>query len=184
MMKFSIKKPSESRSPSIWSPDYKPETLIPILEAAKSFPDDGERGFVKWMKDRCSITQNESLQHHLGVDDVWKKLQNAFVILCPIIYYEPIMRKFLRQLFRTLLEDGVRWTEIRTMFITPFLLEGHESPARSTSTDLAKVFVEEIENFRQKEPRFWGARFIWTSLRGGTSAQILDGMSHLSTQVF
>jgi adenosine deaminase CECR1 len=108
MMKFAIKKSLDSFSPSIWSADYASEALIPLQQAASSFPDGGQEGFVRWMKDRCSITQDESLQHHLGVDDVWKKLQNAFVILCPIIYYEPVMRKFLRELFVTLVEDGVR----------------------------------------------------------------------------
>jgi len=31
------------------------------------------------------------------------------------------------------MEDGVRWVEVRTVFITPFLLEGQESPATSRS---------------------------------------------------
>lgn len=107
MMKFAIKQ-SPDISSSIWSHDYIPNALIPLNDAASSFPDGGQEGFVQWMKDRCSITQDESLQHHLGVNDVWRKLMDAFVILCPIIYYEPVMRAFLRQLFATLVEDGVR----------------------------------------------------------------------------
>lgn len=109
MVKFAVKRLSDSSSAtSIWSPGYVPDTLIPLKAAADSFPEGGKQSFVAWIKDRCSITQNESLQHHLGVDDVWRKLQNAFVILTPVIYYEPIMRAFLQQLFRTVLEDGVR----------------------------------------------------------------------------
>ncbi|KAG0648387.1 Cat eye syndrome [Hyphodiscus hymeniophilus] len=178
MVKFSINKANYKKSSSIWSPYYTPESLIPIEDAASTFPDGpgGREAFVQWMKDCCSITQDESLQHHLGVDDVWKKLQNAFVILCPIIYYEPVMRAFLRQLFRTLLEDGVRWVELRTVFITPFLLEGEESPPTSRSQDLARVFTEEIAKFRSEEEGFWGARFIWTAMRGGNRTQILDDM--------
>lgn len=61
------------------------------------------------------------------------------------------------------------------MFITPFLLEGQESPPTSRSADLAKVFTEEIEEFKKTEERFWGARFIWTAMRGGSTAQILNG---------
>lgn len=176
MVKFAIKRSTDSTA-SIWSPDYTPKTLISLKEAAYSFPDGGHKGFIAWMKDRCSITQDESLQHHLGVDDVWRKLQNAFVILCPIIYYEPVMRAFLRQLFITLLEDGIRWVELRTVFITPFLLEGMQSPPTGGSMDLARVFVEEINKFKASEEGkdFWGAKFIWTSMRGGSSAQILDG---------
>lgn len=178
MIKFSIKHTPDS-SASIWSSGYTRNARIPLNDAASSFPD-GQKAFVQWMKDRCSITQDESLQHHLGVDDVWRKLQNAFVILCPIIYYEPVMRLFLRQLFTTLVEDGVRWVELRTVFITPFLLEGEESPPTSRSADLGRVFIEEIEDFKKTEERFWGARFIWTAMRGGGTAQILDGECHAS----
>ena len=180
MMKFTVNKTPSHSASSIWSPDYELESLIPIEEAANSFPDGGRKGFVRWMKERCSITQDESIKHHLGVDDVWKKLNAAFVILCPIIYYEPVMRKFLRQLFKTVVEDGVRWLEIRTMFITLYLLEGQESPATSRAMDLAMTFIEEIENFKKAEPKFWGARFIWSSMRGGTSAAILDGTSQFT----
>jgi adenosine deaminase CECR1 len=66
------------------------------------------------------------------------------------------------------------------MFITPFLLDGQESPPESTSMDLASFLVDEIEKFKESEKgKFWGARFIWTSMRGGSTAQILDGMSRL-----
>lgn len=178
MMRFAIKKSTEATS-SIWSPDYVPKTLIPLKVAADLFPAGGQAGFIAWMKDRCSITQDESLQHHLGVDDVWRKLQNAFVILCPIIYYEPVMRAFLRKLFRTLLEDGVRWVELRTVFITPFLVAGEESPPTSRSIDVARVFDDEIRKFKDSEEGkgFWGCRFIWTAMRGGSTEQILDGTS-------
>jgi adenosine deaminase CECR1 len=71
------------------------------------------------------------------------------------------------------------------MFITPFLLEGQDSPSTSRSMDLARVFVEEIERFKASEEGkgFWGARFIWTTMRGRNSAQILDGVSSPLTPV-
>jgi adenosine deaminase CECR1 len=186
LVKFVVRSSTETRA-SIWSPDYTPNSLIPLRQAASSFPDGGRAGFVAWMKVRCSITQDESLQHHLGVDDVWRKLQNAFLLLCPIIYYEPVVRLFLRQLFRTLLDDGVRWVELRTVFITPFLLAGQESPPTGGSTDLSRVFVDEIEDFKKSEEgkSFWGCRFIWTTMRGGKSAQILEGkVPHNSHPIF
>jgi adenosine deaminase CECR1 len=179
MMQFTVKHTTQPIS-SIWSEDYVPNSLIPLKEAALTYLDGGQAGFVSWMKDRCSITQDESLRHHLGVDDVWRKLQNAFVILSPVIYYEPIMRSFLRELFRTLKEDKISWVEARTVFITPFLLAGQESPATTRSMDLARILVEEIEGFKASEEGkgFWGCRFIWTSMRGGTTAQIVEGELH------
>ena len=161
---------------SIWESGYTPDALIPAAIAAENFQDGGQKGFVAWMKDHCSITQTESLQHHLGVDDVWRKLQQSFEILTPIIYYEPVLRAFIRKLFETLLIDGVRWMEMRTVLITKFALEGQDVPT-SQSMELCRVIYEEIESFTAKEEGFWGSRLIWTSMRGQKSANIIEGIS-------
>jgi adenosine deaminase CECR1 len=165
----------EGSGASIWGSDYEAGRRAPLKEAAETFPDGGRDGFVAWMKDRCSITQTESLQHHLGVDDVWRKLQGAFIIVTPIIYYEPIMRSFLRKFFTTLVEDGVRWVEIRTVFSTPFTLEGADGPTGS-AIDLVRVLHEEIENFREGSGgKFWGARLIWTGMRFQSTDFLVKG---------
>lgn len=162
--------------PSIWSSEYPPDTLVPITIAADTFPDGGRSGFISWIKDRCSVTQDESLQHHLGVDDVWRKLEMAFTIVGRVIYYEPILRKFMQQLLRTLKEDGVRWLEGRTLFSVPFVLEGSEIPTRG-AFELCQALTEEIETFMASEEGkdFWGARFIWTSLRKVDSEALREG---------
>lgn len=111
MFRFTIRH-SPDESPSIWSPEYISDAQVSLKKAAATFPG-GEAAFVKWAKDRCSITQDESIQHHLGVDDVWRKLNEAFIILSPVIYNEMVMRGFLRQLFKTVVDDGVNWIEVR-----------------------------------------------------------------------
>lgn len=164
--------------PSIWSPEYPPNTLVPIKLVAETFPNGGQRGFIAWIKDRCSITQTESIQHHLGVDDVWRKLQTAFVIVGPVIYYEPILRKFMQKLLRTLKDDGVKWVEGRTLFSVPFTPEGLDTPDRGAMR-LCGVLNEEVEKFMASEEGegFWGVRFIWTSMRGQKSSTLIEGVS-------
>lgn len=161
---------------SIWTPKYVPNTFVSLANAADTFPDGGHPGFVAWMKDRCSITQTESIQHHLGVDDVWRKLTAGFIMLGSILYYEPILRAFVRQLFLTLIEDGVRWVEMRAVLISPFTLEGRDVP-ESNSMDLARVLNEIIEDFMASDEGkgFWGARMIWTAMRHRPTVNIIDG---------
>jgi adenosine deaminase CECR1 len=164
------------QKPSIWRTEYIPGSLIPITIAADSFPDTGRQGFITWMKNRCSITQTESLQHHLGVDDIWRKLNSAFSILTGVIYYEPIMRKFLRKFFATLLEDGVHWVEFRSAPFTAFYPEKHN--VQTVEPDvLLGVLREEIEMFKKSEKGrgFWGARMIWASLRFWPTEKIIEG---------
>jgi adenosine deaminase CECR1 len=163
-------------NPSIWSSEYVSKTWIPIMEAADSFPGGGRNAFIAWMKDRCSITQAESLQHHLGVDDVWRKLDAAFSVLPGIVYYEPIMRKFLKKFFTTLLEDGVRWVEFRTVPFTDFYTENTEAPTTDPGV-LLGVLNEEIEAFKISEAGkgFWGARMIWSSIRFWPTKKVVEG---------
>ncbi|TVY40495.1 Adenosine deaminase [Lachnellula occidentalis] len=141
--------------PLIWSSQYIAGTWVPVALAANTFPDTGKRGFVDWMKELCSITQAESLQHHLGLDDVWRKIQGGFGILGPIIYYEPIMRAFLWKFFETLVEDRVKWVEIRAVFATPFTRQGADSPTEDLTAVLG-VINEVVENFKAAND-FWGA---------------------------
>jgi len=172
-------------TPSIWDSDYVPNVLIPLKDSADSFPHGGRAGFVAWMQDRCSITQTESLQHHLGVDDVWKKLSSAFVILGPVLYYEPIFRAFVRKLFSTLLEDGVKWIELRAVVSSAFTLEG-QNTAFANPLVVAGILSEVVTEFKASTDgkEFWGARVIWTSMRHASTKVIIEGMYSIIIEVY
>lgn len=177
-IKFAFSKSPNENAGSIWSEKYEPNTFVPVTVAADSYPDGGREGWVRWMKDRCSITQSESLAHHLGIDDVWRKLNAAFAIVPGIVYYEPVMRKFLREFFRTLLKDGVRWVEFRTAPFTRFVLEGKEE-ACSDPSGVMRAISEEIEGFKSSEEGrgFWGVRVIWVGMRHWDTDAVLKGKS-------
>lgn len=96
-------------SGSLYSSAYVPGGLVPIAEAADSFPVNIRSGamniegtgttpseaFLEWLIDRTTITAEESLKHHEGINMVWRKFQSIFVIIQGIIYYEPIYRAFV-----------------------------------------------------------------------------------------
>ena len=175
-LKFQHDSSITATASSIWSADYAPNVLIPLKECAESFPDGGRAGFITWMENRCSITQTESLQHHLGVDDVWRKLSSAFIILSPIFYYEPIFRTFVRKLFSTLLEDGIRWIEIRAVVNSAFTFTGRNT-AEYKPLEIARILDEVITEFMASDEgkEFWGARIIWTSMRHTSTKVIIEG---------
>jgi len=175
-IKFAFSKSPNESTGSIWSEQYEPNTLVPVTLAADSYPDGGREGWVKWMKDRSSVTQAESLDHHLGIDDVWRKLNAAFAIVPGIVYYEPIMRKFLREFFRTLLKDGVFWVEFRTAPFTRFVLEGQEE-ACGDASGVMRAIAEEVEGFKNSEEGkgFWGVRVIWVGIRHWDADAVVKG---------
>ncbi|KAH0542126.1 hypothetical protein FGG08_003426 [Glutinoglossum americanum] len=162
---------------SIWSPEYRPSTLVPLSVAADDFPNGGRDGFLAWIKGRCSITARESLNHHHGPNAVWQKFKSTFMILGSIIFYEPIFRAFVREMCRQLLDDGVRWVDVRAAFIFQYRREGSEV-AEEGYEEMIRVFGEEIENFKasREGKDFWGARMIWTSLRNLERREIVESM--------
>lgn len=161
---------------SIWSPDYESFSRIPLTDAADTFPG-GKKNFVAWIKRRCSVTQSVALQQHLGVDDIWKKLQSAFILITPVIFYEPITRKFIRKFLQTCNEDGVKWVEMRGM-TRSFRLEGQEE-APENRLALTGIIHEEIEKFKisLEGKGFWGCRMIWDCLRSFGTEDIITGPS-------
>ena len=160
---------------NIWSEDYNPNTWVPITEAAHTFPVGGREGFITWLKSRCSITPEESLNHHHGVNAIWRKFISCFQGLRTLIYYEPLYRKFLRKFFLDLVDDGVHWVDIRAGFAFEYRKEGSDLPEEGY-VEVVRVLGDEMEKFQGSEQgrNFWGARMIWTTIRGFDKRDIVE----------
>ena len=162
---------------SIWSEDYPVNKLVSVKLVAESFPEGGSQGFKKWLGDRCTITQEESLKHHHGVDAIWRKFQSTFPLLGSMIFYEPIFRASIQRLLHQLLEDGLRWVDLRIAFVFKYRRENHDQP-EDTYDEFFNVFREEVQKFQATEEgkRFWGCRFIWTTRRSFGKKEIVESM--------
>jgi adenosine deaminase CECR1 len=174
---FQYSRNTSQSTSSIWSLEYQPSTLVPLSIAADSFPNGGRAGFLIWIKERCTITGRESLNHHQGPNAIWQKFKSTFAILGSIIFYEPIFRAFIREMCRQLLDDGVRWVDMRAAFVFQYRREGSETPEEGYE-EMIRVFGEEIEHFKASPEgkNFWGARMIWTILRSFEQRSIIESM--------
>ena len=157
---------STPQKTSIWSQDYEPSDLVPVNQAAEEFPGSGIEGFKHWLKDRCTITQEESLGHYHGVHTVWKKFASCFPIINSLFHYEPILRAATQRMLRQLMDDGIRWAEFRRY-----------APG-NRHEKFFKLFSEELADFQATDQgkNFWGCRFIWTTLRFVGKREVVDSM--------
>ena len=163
--------------PSIWSADHKTNTGVPLAQAADSFPDGGREGFIKWFKSRVTITPHESLNHHLGIDEVWRKFMSGFPVLASLHFYEPFFRKWIRHILSDLYADGVRWVDFRSVLYAPWYPTGKTEPD-PTHENALRALEEEIEAFKNSDEGegFWGARLIWTSMRSAPTKSLVEDM--------
>lgn len=111
-MKFRYKA-KERTEGSIWDASYAPESFILLTKAASDFPDGGRKGFLQWLKSRCTLSEVDSHEQHHGVDAIWRKFVKCFVVVGTVLHYEPIFRAFLQRLMSQLKSDGVNWVELR-----------------------------------------------------------------------
>jgi len=176
-VQFQYTKAATASVASIWSAEYRQSQFVPASEAAKTFPDGGTEGFKMWLASKCTISPEQSIRHHHGVDDIWRKFVSCFPTLNSMEYYEPIFRASIQRLLRQLVEDGLRWVDFRTTFACPFRSEGCEEPSKDSS-DLLRAFDEEIKKFKASEEgkEFWGCRFIWTTLRWKGKKEVVEHM--------
>lgn len=174
---FRYRKSTLAAGASVWTNDYQTSDFVSIKEAAASFPNGGLGGFKVWLKDRCTITPEESLSFHCGVDHVWQKFASAFVPLNSLEYYEPIFRPTVRDLLSQFVADGINWVDFRCVFAQPFFLEGSEEPCKDNS-EFLQLWSDEIAKVKGSDEGrgFWGCRFIWTSLRFWGKKQIVEHM--------
>jgi len=164
-------------SNSIWTEAYTPSTYVPIQAAAASFPRSGKQGFSERLMKRMVLSPEHSYCHHHGVDAIWKIFQDCFIVIRDMLHYEPVYRACFRRLLGQLAQDSIRYVDFRAAFVFPFFLEGKEEPENDYLAYF-RIFKEEIENFKKTDEGkdFYGARMIWTTLRGFSNRQIIESM--------
>ena len=170
-----FRKSVDENGASIWNESYVPGTFISLKNAADSFPVGGRDGLLNWLRQRCEVTQEESVSHHLGVDDIWRRLKKSFTFISPIVFYEPITRAFIQRFLRTAKTNGIRWAEIRAMNFN-FRRTGDEELRLDRVDEYIRVVDEEINKFMASEDSkgFWGCRMIYDTLRTWDTKTIIE----------
>ena len=163
---FQYCKHLEQVEESIWSDSYTPEHFVPVITAADTFPDGGRQGFKAWIIQKCTISAEESVNHHHGLDAIWAKFRNCFPVVNSMFMYEPIFRASIQRLLKQLYDDGIRWIDFRMAFVASFWRDGCDDPEDGQDA-LFGAFEEEVAKFQATEQgrNFWGCCFIWTTLR-------------------
>ncbi|TFK54820.1 Metallo-dependent hydrolase [Heliocybe sulcata] len=158
---------------------YTPGEWVPMQKARESFPEElgGPQGFDAWVIGCLTINPAEAYGTHKTTDKIWEKFANTFRVSIGLIRYQPIWSQYIREFFRTSVEDGISYIEARINFgpKTMFNAEGHNVvPAR----EWVLMFAEAIQVVKQemkdsgRDGAFLGARIIYTTIRMYTPDEV------------
>jgi adenosine deaminase CECR1 len=167
-----------TQSNSIWMPGYEFLSLIPIYEAAATFPRGGKAGFRAWLKSRCIIMPEQPPRnHHHGLDGIWAVFGRVFPIVISIMSYEPIFRRGFRRALSQLATDGIQYAEFRMGGWNLFQKERHDT-SLADPFYIYRVLEEEINLFiaSAEGKNFYGVRIIYTAKRSYPMERIMDRM--------
>ena len=166
----------------LWNDTYEAGQYLPAKLVAEQFWAGGRESFVEYIVGQCSISKEESLDQHLGLDDIWRKFKSCFGVVNSMLLYEPIFRASVQRVLEDLLEDGIRWVDLRCVFVPNYRRQGC-TQAEPNAEALFEAFGQELEKFTASErgSGFWGARFIWTTLRMADPKGIVQSMQECIT---
>ena len=166
----------------LWNDTYEAGQFLPAKLVAEQFWTGGRESFVEYVVGQSSISKEESLNQHLGLDDIWRKFKSCFGVVNSMLLYEPIFRASVQRVLEDLLEDGIRWVDFRCVFWPNYRRQGCIQ-AEHNAEALFEAFGQELERFKtsEKGKGFWGARFIWTALRIADTRGIVHSMQECIT---
>lgn len=161
---------------SLWHGEYVSGSLCPVETAATTYPEGGMEGFKKWLKGRCALLPTDAVKSHQGRKSIWPKFGRCFPVIDSMLYYEPVFRQALQRMFANLLEDNVRYAELRIFFHTKFFSAAGDQ-LDPEYLNIIRVFQEEMFKFKKTcNDEFYGARLIWTVRRRTARQKIIKRM--------
>ncbi|KAF3917774.1 hypothetical protein ABW20_dc0102819 [Dactylellina cionopaga] len=164
---------ASSNTTPFTSASYEPNTFVPL---ASQITDSNREDFINYFIRHTTISIEDSLTHHNGLHDIWRRFAAVFRVILGISQHIPFFRKMVRRVLSQLAADGVRYVDIRTVLFAPESPEGR----RKGAYEIIGAFKEELEAFKAtpEGKNFWGARIIWTTLRMHNREYIEENMRY------
>ncbi|KAJ6630590.1 hypothetical protein B0H10DRAFT_1981901 [Mycena sp. CBHHK59/15] len=164
---------------SLTDTSYSPNTWISLQKARNAFHPDlgGLEGFDRWVIGALTINPTEAYSTHNTVDKIWEKFTSTFMVSTGLIRFAPVWKQYLYEFFRSSVEDGVSYVEVRINFFPEFMF-GEDGQENIPHREWLMIFEEAQNKFKAdlksqgREDEFIGARIIYSTLRFITVEQL------------
>ncbi|KAJ1303106.1 hypothetical protein OPQ81_011307 [Rhizoctonia solani] len=159
-----------TNGPSLTCPDYVPGTWVSLSKARNEFSYGGPEAFDKWIVGLLALGAEDRIKDYDMLDQVRDKLIAGYRLARGIVCYEPVLKRFLRQILLSLVEDSVCYAEIRGNFSykADVWEDGSETLSHRDYLVLFNEAVQEVKAQMKSEGRedeFIGAKLVYTVYR-------------------
>ncbi|KAL5632815.1 hypothetical protein ACGC1H_005684 [Rhizoctonia solani] len=159
-----------ANAPSLTSPEYVPGSWVPLHKARGDFAYGGPEGFDKWVMGTMTINPKEAYVECNTSAKIWDKFGTAFGVVGGIVRYEPIMRRYMRYMLLSSIEDGISYVELRVSFFLKvgFREDGSETLEPRDYLVWLGQAIQDVKDQMQAENRedeFIGAKIIYATVR-------------------
>lgn len=146
VVKFSFRKPAKYH----WN--Y-------VADLRKAAPNVS--AFDKQLESYLNLYTPQPEVEYPDIDVVWGKFQTIFDTIKDLVSYYPVYIDFHYQLLKELLDDNIMYAEIR-MGCGPLYCDDDRT---YNSIEAVQIMKDIVTDFRMRNPKFFGAKVIFTSSR-------------------
>ncbi|KAF8598475.1 adenosine deaminase-related growth [Ceratobasidium sp. AG-I] len=155
---------------SLTSSSYTPGSWVPLSTARRDFALGGPDAFDKWIVGSMMINPREAYVEYNTSIKIWEKFRSTFGVAGGIIRYEPILKRYMREVLLSSIEDGISYVELRVNFYYKVGIreDGSENLVHRDWMVLFNEAIEEVKASMKEQGRgdeFVGARIIYVTLR-------------------
>nr|ALL27025.1 adenosine deaminase [Phlebotomus perniciosus] len=121
----------------------------------------GEENYNSGLRSQLSLYTTDPINHNRDVDSIWRQFMGIFGVNDGLLSYAPIWKAYYKQFLKEMMEDGVQYLELRGTLPPLYDLDGktyHEE-------EILHIYQDATREFKQENPTFIGAKFIYAPVR-------------------
>ncbi|KAH8117190.1 adenosine deaminase-related growth [Phellopilus nigrolimitatus] len=152
---------------SLTANDYAPGAWVSLKRARETFDPALA----------LTINPGEAYGTHNTVLKIWEKFTSIFKVASGLTRFKPIMIDYIREFFRSSIEDGISYVEARLPFWSHFMI-GADGQQNVTHREWVMMFEQVVNELKAdlavqgRTDEFYGARIIYTTLRQITCEEL------------
>ncbi|XP_055700997.1 adenosine deaminase AGSA [Phlebotomus papatasi] len=121
----------------------------------------GEEQYNSQLRSQLSLYNTDPINHNRDVDSIWREFMGLFGVNFGLLTYAPVWKAYYKNYLKEMLLDGVQYLELRGTLPQLYDLDGKTY----NEEENLQIYLDATREFKQENPTFIGAKFIYAPVR-------------------